>query len=224
MEWKIEKSPSYAVLKIKMSTGEEVAVEPGAYMLHTGDIEVKTSVRGGILSGLARKLAGGESFFLNTIIGKKEAEVWIAPSLPGDIRYIEVKPDNPVYVQDSSFLAQHGNVKLTIAWRGVKGFIAEGQLLWLKIEGEGGVWVNSYGAIEELTLNIGEKAAIDNGHLVAMQGTIDWKIGKIGGLKTFAFGGEGLVMHVKGPGKILVQTRTLSAFASKLISFLPKRG
>ncbi len=223
MEWEIRHRPVFSVLEVKLEPGEEIVVEPGAYMMHFGEVEVKTSARGGMLSSLARRIAGGESVFMNTIRGGKSgARVWIAPSVPGDITHIRIRPGEAYYVQDSSFLACHGEVKLTVAWRGLKGLLAEGELVWLKLEGMGDAWVNSYGCLEKLSLKPGEKAVIDNGHLVAMSGNIGWRIRKFGGLKTLLLGGEGLVVEVEGPGELIVQTRTLPAFASVLLPFLRK--
>ncbi len=224
MDWSIESQPAFSVLKVKLSSGEKITSEPGAYLLHKGDIRVKTGAKGGVFSALARKIAGGESIFMNDIIAESSGtEVWFAPSVPGDIKYITVSPENPVYVQDSSFLAMHGDVKLTVAWRGIKGLIAEGELFWLKLEGNGGVWVNSYGAMSEIPLNVNERIVVDNGHLVAMTGSLSWKVRKFGGLKSFVFGGEGFVMEIVGPGNVLVQTRTLPSLASALVPFLPKK-
>ena len=112
-------------------------------------------------------------------------------------------------------------MRLSVAWRGFRGLLAEGSLVWLKAEGHGGVWVNSYGGIEEIVLGPGEEMTLDNFHFVAMEPTLSWKVKKFGGLKSFLFGKEGVVIHLKGPGKILVQTRILPPFAYILKRFLP---
>jgi len=96
-------------------------------------------------------------------------------------------------------------------------------LVWLKAEGRGLVFVNSYGGIEVLELKPGEKATIDNTHFVAMDSNVRWDVRKLGGLKTFVFGGEGLVIDVVGPGRVWVQTRTLPPLAQLLSKFLPKK-
>jgi uncharacterized protein (TIGR00266 family) len=217
VEYVIEKAPAYSVLKIRLSPGESITVEPGSYMLHKGDIEVTTSSRG-IFSGLKRVIAGGESFFLNTLRARTSVEVWITPGVIGDIKAVELSGGDLI-VQDSSYLAHSGDIDISIVWRGLRGLIAEGELFWLKASGSGIVFINSYGAIEELTLDPGEKITIDNMHFVAMDSSIRWRVRKFGGWKTFIFGGEGFVIDVEGPGRVWVQTRNLPVFARILSRF-----
>ncbi|ABM80446.1 TIGR00266 family protein [Hyperthermus butylicus] len=219
MKWRIDYRPAYAVLKVELEPGEEVWSEPGALMLLRGDVEVRTQ-SGGITSGLLRKLAGSESFFLNRYRARSRAEVWFAPSLPGDIDTIEVNGE--WVIQDASYLAHYGDLKVTASFRGLRGLIAEGELFWLKVEGHGIVWVNSYGGIERVEVGPGERLVIDNYHFVAMPADTRYTVRKFGGLKTFLFGGEGFVIEVTGPATVYVQTRILPPFARLLARFLPK--
>lgn len=221
MEYTIEGRPSYSILKVKLKPGESVTVEPGSYMLHKGEVEVRTGT-GGVLRALARAVGGGESIFLNTFVAKSEAEIWVAPGTPGDIAAIELK-GGEIYIQDGSYLAHVGDVSIGVGWRGLKGLITEGELVWLKASGTGVVFVNSYGAIEELRLAPGERVTVDNMHFVAMDSTTKWNIRRLGGLKTLAFGGEGLVIEIEGPGRLWVQTRILPPLAQLIAKFLPTR-
>lgn len=218
IDYVIERGPAYSILKVKLSPGISITVEPGAYMLHKGDIDVQTSTMGAA-SVIARRLFGGESLFLNTFRARSSAEIWIAPEVPGDI--VGVRLDNgELIIQDTSYLAHVGDIKIGIAWRGFKGVIAEGELVWLKASGSGLVFINAYGAIEELKLDRGEKITVDNGHFVALDGTIKWGVRKLGGWKTFFLGGEGVVVDVEGPGRVWVQTRTLPALAYILYKYM----
>ncbi|MFN4046134.1 MAG: AIM24 family protein, partial [Acidilobaceae archaeon] len=92
--------------------------------------------------------------------------------------------------------------------------LAERQLFWLKVSGRGTVFINSFGAIEEITLGVGERITVDNGHFVAMDANLRWDARKLGGLKTFIVGGEGVVFDIEGPGRLWVQSRVLPWFAS----------
>jgi len=218
VEWSVEKGPAFSVLKVRLEPGESVTAEPGAMMLIRGDVEVETK-SGGILKGLLRSLAGGESFFLNTYRSRGGGEIWFVPPVPGDIRAIELRGDEWV-VQDTSYLAHTGDVDVSVAWRGFKGLLAEGELVWLKVSGRGVVWVNSYGAMEEVEVPAGERIIVDNFHFVAMPAGTRYRITKVGGLKTFIFGGEGLVAEIHGPARVLVQTRMLPGFARLLAKFI----
>ena len=220
MRYEVSGGPAYSVLKVYLEPGEEVWAEPGAMLLARGEVEVSTE-SGGIASGLMRRLFGGESFFLNRYRAVGSAELWFAPSLPGDISALEV--NGTWYVQDTSYLAHYGDVRVTAGFRGLKGLIAEGELFWLKVEGRGLVWVNSYGAMEVVEVPAGERLVVDNYHLVAMPADAEFTIRKFGRLKTFLFGGEGFVVEVRGPARIYVQTRILPPFAHILSRYLSKR-
>lgn len=221
MRWEKVCSPAYTVLKVWLEPGERVVAEAGALLLARGEVEVETST-GGVLRGLKRALLGGESLFLNTYVARSRAELWFVPSVPGDIEAIELSGDE-WYVQDMSYLAHYGDVEISTKWLGVKGLFAEGELFWLKVSGTGTVWVNGYGAIELVEVGPGETVTVDNYHLVAMPASTEYKIRMFGRKwKSFLFGGEGLVLEVQGPTKLLVQTRVLPPLAQLIAKFLPK--
>ncbi|RJS89483.1 TIGR00266 family protein [Candidatus Bathyarchaeota archaeon] len=222
MKWEVEYSPAYSLLKVQLEPGEELTSEAGAMVLFRGNLEIKTHTGGGLLKGLLRGIAGTEAVFLNTYRAKSLAEVLLAPSLPGDIAYIPLE-DGSYVVQDSAYLAHIGDVDVEVAWRGLKGVLAEGELVWLRLRGRGGAWVNSYGAMGKMELKAGERVTLDNMHFVALNEETKWRIRKFGGWKTFLLGGEGLVVEVEGPGTLFYQTRILPPFARLLKKFIPSR-
>ena len=220
MKWDVTCKPSYSLLKVELEPGETVTAEPGAMVYMKGDIEIKTS-SGGILKGIMRSMLGGESFWLNTYRARSPAEIWFAPSLPGDIEALNIDGKGLI-IQDTSYLAHHGDISIGTAWRGFRGLLAEGELFWLKAEGRGLVWVTSYGGLEKLELKPGERVIVDNFHFVAMDDGMKWKVRKFGGLKSFLFGGEGLVIEVEGPGRLVLQTRSLPPFIGLISKYLRK--
>jgi|Deesub1362B_J571_1020462.scaffolds.fasta_scaffold00003_191 uncharacterized protein (TIGR00266 family) len=221
MEYELEHKPAYTLLKIRLRPGESLTVESGGYMLHKGDVEIKTST-GGVFRGLRRTLLGGEALFLNTMTAKGDVEVWLSPSLPGDIKVVKLQ-NTELYIQDSSYLAHYGDIDIDVGWKGLRGLIAEGELFWLKAKGSGFVFINSYGAMDELNLLPGDKLTIDNMHFVALDGTVDWRVRKFGGWKSFLLSGEGFVIDVKGPGRVWVQSRNLPVLAKILSKFIPHK-
>jgi len=222
LRWVKAHGPAYTVLKVYLEPGESVYAEPGAMLLVRGDVEVETS-SGGILSGLKRALLGGESFWINRFTaGPGGGEVWLAPGVPGDVEAVELSGEAWV-VQDTGYLAHYGEVEVSASWRGLRGLLAEGELFWLKVEGRGVVWVSGYGGLETVEVPAGESLVVDNMHLVAMPADVDYSIRKFGGLKSFIFGGEGLVVEIRGPARVVVQTRVLPPLARLLARFLPRR-
>ncbi len=220
MKWFKENGPAYTILRVLLEPGEEVYAEPGALMLTRGDIDVKTS-SGGIGKALARKLLGGESFFINRYHALSEAEIWFVPSTPGDIETIEMSHDEWI-IQDTSYLAHSGDIDISAKFTGLRGLIAEGSLFWLRASGSGLLWVSSYGAIRRVEVGSGEKLIVDNYHFVAMPADTNYVVKKFGGLKTFLFGGEGFVIEVRGPATIYVQTRILPPLAKLLSRYISR--
>ena len=218
MKYSVEQRPAYSILKVFLEPGESVVSEAGAMLLMKGDLEIETS-SGGIVRGILRRVLAGEPIFLNTYTAKTPAELWFAPPAPGDIVYIPLEGDSWM-VQDSSYLAHHGDVEISVAWRGLRGVLAEGELVWLKVSGEGGFWACAYGGLESVEISAGERVTIDNFHFVAMPSDVKWRVRKFGKWKSFILGGEGLVFDVEGPAKIYVQTRILPPFARLLRKFI----
>ncbi len=222
LKWEVSQKPSYSLLKVYLDPGESVTAEPGAMVMYRGNVQVKTHTGGGLFKGITRALLGGESVFMNTFIaGSGGGEIWFAPSLPGDIQYHELRGEELI-IQDTSYLANHGNIDLGVAWRGFRGLLAEGELFWLKAKGYGGVWISAYGGIERIDLGPGESMILDNFHFVAMTSSLQWRVRKFGGLKSFLLGGEGIVIELTGPGTVYVQTRALPPFVGLISKYIKK--
>ena len=92
----------------------------------------------------------------------------------------------------------------------------------LRCSGNGTLILSSYGAIHEVNLQPGEIYTIDTGHLVAFPENIGFHVRPVGGIKSTFLSGEGLVVDLTGPGRVLLQTRSVGAFLSWLIPKLPK--
>ena len=66
MKYRIECQPGYSYLEVELKPGDSIASESGAMAWMDPGIEMETSTRGGVFSGLKRALLSGESFFQNT--------------------------------------------------------------------------------------------------------------------------------------------------------------
>jgi len=218
VQWSIEGRPAYALLRVVLEPGESVVAQPGAFVAMKGDVEVITSTRG-IMSAIARALFGGESMFLNELRAKSRAEIMLAPSIPGDIASIELRGDSWI-VADRCYLAHHGDIAVSVAWRGIRGYLVKRELVWLKLSGHGIAWINSFGSLIKLEIGPGERMVVDNVNVVAMPADCRYTIRKFGSLKTLFFGGEGFVVEIEGPATVYLQSRTLHDFAEAIAAFL----
>ena len=222
MEIEILYKPSYSLGVLKLTGGEQVRVEGGAMVSMTDGISIETQATGGILKSLARSVLGGESFFQNTFSApNKGGVVTVAPPLPGDLFSINLQNES-LMIQSGSYVASEAGVEIDTKWSGAKTFFASEGLIMLHGSGSGELLLSSYGAIDEKNLAAGEKLTVDTGHLVAFTEGIPFEVTKVGGLKSTLFSGEGLVVKLTGPGRVLMQTRSANAFLSWLIPKLPR--
>ncbi len=223
MEVNILYRPSYSLGVIRLGPNEEIRVESGAMVSMSQGVAVETKAAGGILKSLARSVLAGESFFQNTFRAPASGgEVTVAPALPGDLFVLELRNES-MLVQSGAYVASEIGINLDTKWGGAKTFFASEGLIMLRASGTGKLLLSSFGAIHEVNLGAGETYTVDTGHLVAFTEGIGFKVRRVGGLKSTIFGGEGLVVDLTGPGRVLLQTRSTDAFLSWLIPKLPER-
>ena len=224
MKTDIKYRPSYSLAEVHLDPNENITVESGAMVAMSTNIQVETSMKGGVLKSLARSVLGGESFFVNTYTSSGgEGELLLAPTLPGDVFTFNLTGETYL-VQSGSFLASSEGVTTDTKWGGAKTFFGGEGLIMLRCAGSGTLILSSYGAIHELDMAAGETYTVDTGHIVAFSEEMGFKVRAIGGLKSTIFGGEGLVVDLTGPGKVLMQTRSVGAFLDWLMPKLPKSG
>jgi uncharacterized protein (TIGR00266 family) len=213
--------PSYTHLIVHLEDGESVVAEPGAMVGHSPTVRVETSTSGDGLLGSAKSMLGGESLFANEFVAEDgPGTVTLAPPTPGDVFEHELD-DETLYTIDGAFLAASASVEIDAELGGLKSMLGEASLTPLALKGSGSAFATAYGGLERLELDAGESYVLDNEHLVAWDGTIDFETRSVGGLKSSLLGGEGLVFEFTGPGTAWYQTRDLDAFVSVLEPRLP---
>ena len=219
MEYKIVCKPSYSLLELRLRDGEEVLAEAGA-MVYMKNVELKTEVKGGLFGGLKRALLGGETFFINRFIARGEGLLGLAPKYNGDIVHIPVR--GRLFAQSGAFLASTPEIEIDTKWGGARTFFAGEGLFLLKLEGNGDVFLASFGGIEELKVD--GSLIVDTGHIVAFEDSLEFDVRRVGGLKATLLSGEGLVVEFRGQGKVWIQTRSIGEYIGWIASLLPKRG
>lgn len=225
MKHEIFHQPSYSMVKVILEKDESVQAESGAMVSMSANIEVETGLQsGGIWGALKRTVLGGESFFVNTFSARDgEGEINLAPVLSGDIFIREMKGE-AMLVQSGSYLAGSKGLEVDTKWGGAKTFFSGEGLFMLRVVGEGVLFMSSYGAIHEVDLVEGQKYIVDTGHVVAFDEKINYEVKKVGNWKSTFLSGEGLVVELTGPGKVLLQTRSFESFLNYLIPKLPKNN
>jgi uncharacterized protein (AIM24 family) len=161
----------------------------------------------------------GESLFMTLFRGRGEGQVAFAAPYPGKIKQLDLTGTPSWLCQRDSFLCATEGVQIDIAFTkrlgagffGGEGFILE------KLTGPGTAFIHGGGDFVEFNLGAGEVIQIDTGCVVGFDEGVDYDIQFVGGIKTAIFGGEGLFLAtLRGPGRAIVQTMTLSKLRREL--------
>jgi uncharacterized protein (TIGR00266 family) len=212
-------NPDYGHVDVTLDPGERIYTEGGAMSRMTPGMDLKVRMMGGFVRSIARKLLGGESFFLNEYCDPEGGSLSISPAVPGTVIQRKLAGEE-LLMTATSFLACSDGVDLKTRFGGLKSlFSGEGAFL-MAAQGQGDLFFNAYGAVLERDLD-GE-LTVDTGHVVAWEPSVNYEIKGMGGLKQTLFSGEGLVMRFKGQGKIWLQTRTLGSTAGWLVPYLAR--
>ena len=211
MDYEIRNRPSFANIRLNLSAGESIVAEADAMASMSGTVTMSTRWSGGVMQGIAKRLFGGESMFVNEFTTESEGQLILTQPFPGDIECIELK-GNTMFLQPGAFIACDPGVTLGLGWAGFRMLIGREGLFRLKVSGEGRVWFGAYGGIFQKEIE--DEYVVDTGHLVAYEPSIGVKVGMAGGLFSSFFSGEGLVTRVSGPGRIYMQSRSFGGLAA----------
>jgi len=211
-------------VNIQFEPGEDIYSESGAMVYMTGNVSMKTSTKGGAMKGLKRMFTG-ETFFLTSFEAQGgRGIVGFGGKTPGKILDINVEEGNWL-MQKTAFLAAEGGVNLDIAFQKKMGsvfFGGEGFVLQ-RLSGKGTAFIHASGDFNVVELQPGQVYKISTSKVVGWEESVKFDITTIGGIKNALFGGEGLfVTTLTGPGKIIIQSMSLSDLAAALYPFMPK--
>ena len=212
---------------VYLSQGESMYTESGGMAWMRGDIEMKTSTKGGLMAGLGRKLAG-ESLFMTTYTCRSdEGLVVFTPEAPGKVLDFQLGAGQSLICQKDAFMCAEASVKLEMHFRKKLGaglFGGEGFILQ-KVTGPGTVFLEIPGEVREYTLVAGETMQVDPGHIALFEPTVSYDIATVKGVANIHFSGEGLFLaKLRGPGRIWLQSLPLSNLAGKLARYMPTKG
>lgn len=227
MDIDIEYRPAHSLAVVRLAPGESITAESSAMVSMSNGLTLTTDgpmskKRGGFLKNLGKAFLGGETFFTNTFeAGGGGGEVTLAPSLCGDMAIHALQGDT-LYIQGSSYVAAPDSVHINTKWQGFKGFFSGESLFFLEASGHGPVIINAFGAIDIIDLD-GE-LIVDTGHLVAFTGGLSYEVTKAGaGWISSFLSGEGLVLRMRGTGRLYLQTRNPKEYGSAVGPRLPAR-
>lgn len=219
------------VVRVRLKPGQELIAEAGKMLYKTPNVQWETKMQGESIGqklwGAVKRKLMGESLFMTHFKTNTPGEVGFAGDYPGRIQAFDLAPGKAWLVQRDSFLMAQSSVQLNIelvkklgaGFFGGEGFILE------RLTGPGTVFIHAGGDHLEFDLQAGETLQVDTGCVVGFEGTVNYDIQFVGGIKTAIFGGEGLFLTtLTGPGKVIVQSMTLEKMRRELGSISPSSG
>jgi uncharacterized protein (TIGR00266 family) len=213
-------------VNIEFMPGEMIYSEAGSMVYMSGNVRMETKATGGVLSGLKRAMAGESFFVTNFYADGGPGLVGFAGNVPGKVMAIDLRGGKQWVLQKTAFLAAEASVALDIAFQrkfGAALFGGEGLILQ-KVYGEGTVFISGAGDFIEYNLLPGQSLKVSTANVAAWEASVSYDIQSLG-VKTALFGGEGLfVTTLTGPGKVVVQSMTMSKLANSILPYLPNKG
>ena len=214
-DFDISLQPDYALLSVQLKAGEQIFAEPSSMASMDENIHLKAGLKGGMFKSVKR-MFGGESMVVNTFTAQNTGgEVTFAPGPMGDLHHYHLDGTG-IMLERGAFVAHSPGVDLDAKFQGLKGFFSGEGLMMLKASGTGDIFFNTYGAAIEV--DVSGDYVVDTGYVLAFEDTLNYRISTLSGLtpgqsvKSFFFGGEGLVCNFSGQGKLWVQTRALAPY------------
>lgn len=210
MDYSIDYKPSYSLLDLRLEAGESIVSDSGAMAWMEGPLQVQTTTRGGVLSGLKRKFLTGESFFQNTYTATGPgARLALAPGPAGDI-VAHSMVQGELLLEKGAYLASDCGVTCDSKWSGLKGFFNEG-LFVLRCTGTGMLFFHAYGDIQ--VVEVDGEYVVDNGFAVAWEPSLSYRLTRARRIRSFLFGDQ-ILLRFSGRGRVWVQSRSPQSLAN----------
>ena len=224
-EYEIKDRPTFSYLRVLLKKGQTIKAERGAMMFFEPTLELQTKkAEKGLFKSLKRKLAG-ETFLMNYFYANNDGWLSLAPCFPGDLMCLPLQQGESWIVYSGGYIASSPNLIQDTHFQGLKkSFFGGENAFFLNVhadEGPGDLFIGAMGAFIEWNLEPGQLLNVDNGHLVAMSSSIQMDVKRVGNWKATMFSGEGVVMQLSGPGKVIIQSRNPREYANWLYRFMP---
>ncbi len=222
MNYEIKGQPLPVVI-MNVEQGETIKTEKGAMSWMSPNMQMTTNAGGSIGKAFGRMFSG-ESIFQNkyTAAGGP-GMIACASSFPGEILPIQITPTSTIIAQKGAMLAVENGVEMSVFLQKKAGagfFGGEGFILQ-KFTGNGMIFLEIDGSLQEYTLAPGQALIVDTGYLAAMDESVSVDIQTVKGVGNVLFGGEGLFNTVlTGPGRVWLQTMPRNVVAGAVAPYI----
>ena len=216
------KGGSFPVVICQLENGERMITEKGSMVWMSPNMDMQTT--GGGLGKLFSKVITGERIFQNEYTARGAGMIAFGSSFPGQIKPVQIGPENEMILQKSAFLAATDGVELSVHFNrrlGTGLFGGEGFIMQ-RLSGNGIAFVEIDGELVEYDLKPGQQIVVNTGNVAGFSSGVQMEIRQVPGLKNMVFGGEGIFHTVlTGPGRVWLQTMPISQVADALRPYFP---
>lgn len=215
------------VLEVALEPGDRLIAEAGQLSWMTDSIRLSTSTRaaaGGVLGAVRRAMAGAGLFMTEYTAHRDPGMVSFAAKLPGQILPVPISKDREYLVHRHGFLCAAGDIRVALSFqrRLGAGIFGGAGFTLQRLAGDGYAWVELSGEVVQYDLARGETLRVHPGHIGMFDASVDFDITMIRGVRNLLFGGDGLFLAaLTGPGRVWLQSLTITNLAHTLIPYLP---
>lgn len=215
--YQIKGRPAFAFGDIWLQNGQRVIADTKALLWMDSGLDVKTSIKGGICSGIMRSCSG-ESCCLNTYVGTSaNQKVTVGFELPGDIMAFGVTNEHGWVFTYDAFIAGTDNLIISSRFSSCCACTCGDESVFLttarvKKEELGVILAGSYGMIERHDIPEGQTLLVSKGLFFAARDDASLDVGLIGqeccGLLNLGCTGGGIVYRFHGPTVVYTQSKS----------------
>lgn len=207
IRYSIKGRPAFATVTVFLDTPDSrVKAESGAMVWMDSQVDVQTSCDG-FCDSCMRQCAGETGCF-NTYSGP--GFVTFGFDEPGDILPFAVVPGVDWVVNARAFIAGTPDLSVSAKFSGCSAYCLGEGLFFTKIstnEKFGVFFAGGYGQIVKHDIPEGATMMINNSLFFAAAADTNREIAVLGNLYTCCWGGEGLMMKIRGPAIVYTQSR-----------------
>ena len=195
----------------------------------SASIQLRTSTsaggqQGGFMAVLGRAVAGGTLFMTEYSAVGGPGLVAFTAKLPGQIMPLEVTPQQSYLVHRHGFMCGTPGVLFSVGFnqRLGAGIFGGTGFRMQRISGQGLAFIEMHGEVVVYDLQPGNTLRVHPGHVAMFQEGVQFNVTTMPGIKNALFGGDGIFLAtLTGPGRIWLQSMTLSRLAHAIYEYLP---
>lgn len=124
MEWQQEFSPHSTTIKIILKPNEHIFINPHSFLSSKGNIKIETQDLTKIFKNLIDTLknksiknlfdiSNTQNLFLSKITSLEESEIYLSSIIPGDIKHIQITPDEEYIIFSDYYVGHYGEINLS---------------------------------------------------------------------------------------------------------------